>query len=53
LSIESTYQIIDVNGKLLLTGKLEKGQKIDVRSIHSGFYMLQLENGFSTNFIKN
>ena len=53
ISIESTYQILDVNGKLLLTGKLEKGQKIDVRSIHSGFYMLQLENGFSTNFIKN
>jgi hypothetical protein len=48
-----TYQILDVNGKQKLTGKLENGNKIDVSSIQSGLYLLQLENGFSTNFIKN
>ncbi|MDO7173699.1 leucine-rich repeat domain-containing protein [Mariniflexile sp. AS56] len=48
---KSRYSIIDVYGKLVITGKLEQGEnKLDLKNYQTGIYFLQIKNelGFVT-----
>jgi len=53
----TTYQIYDLNGKIVLSGTLNKGQKgIQIISLSDGIYIIQLKNGYkkySGKFLKN
>lgn len=54
--LEPEYEIIDINGKLLLKGKTQSLQPISISSLESGFYFLNVKTnqGKATyKFIKN
>jgi hypothetical protein len=55
-NITSTLQIVDINGELIITKKIntldENNIEIDVTSLSSGIYFVYL-NGATTKFIKN
>lgn len=55
-NIESSYQITDTNGKLLLSGVTQVSVPIDIRSLQSGFYFLTVkttEGNATFKLIKN
>jgi hypothetical protein len=53
----TTYKIYDLNGKIVLSGTLSKGQNgIYLNSLSNGVYLIQLKNGYknySGKFLKN
>lgn len=52
-----SYQIFDISGKLILSGKSKSNEKIDIQNLEKGNYFLQIqsENGQNENLklIKN
>ena len=52
-----SYQIFDISGKLILSGKSKSNEKIDIQTLEKGNYFLQIqsENGQNENLklIKN
>ena len=55
-NMESDYEIIDLNGKLLLKGQTQSLQPINISSLESGFYFLILKTNqgkANYKFIKN
>jgi uncharacterized delta-60 repeat protein len=50
--INQTYQIFDVNGKIIQTGKMTgKDKEINLNLFTKGLYRFQLEQGYGLNFI--
>lgn len=44
LNLTVDYQISDLNGKILSSGKTETGNQIDINKLQSGFYMLTISS---------
>lgn len=40
-----SYQIFDISGKLILSGKSKSNEKIDIQTLEKGNYFLQIQNG--------
>ncbi|MFY0687344.1 MAG: cadherin domain-containing protein [Cyclobacteriaceae bacterium] len=54
VSRKSTYQVLDVSGKLYLSGKLDQ-KRIDVSNLNHGVYLIKViddQKHFSARFIK-
>ena len=49
---ERTYQITDASGKLVLSGNLVAGQRIDISDLSSGFYIVQVGTSKGLNKIE-
>ena len=39
-----SYQIFDISGKLILSGKAKSNEKIDIQTLEKGNYFLQIQN---------
>ena len=39
-----SYQIFDISGKLILSGKSKSNEKIDIQTLEKGNYFLQIQN---------
>lgn len=51
--VESQYRIIDLSGRVVMTGKLEKEvTTIDVSSLQSGVYRVFINDSLSPKFVK-
>jgi hypothetical protein len=48
----STYRLIDVSGKEMLTGFVNNNGRIDVSSLQKGIYLLYMHNSLGTEVIK-
>jgi len=46
-NVDLKYQIIDAQGRLLMMGKIESGNAIDVTSLTSGMYVIHFNEGYS------
>ena len=42
LTETSTYELIDINGKILAKGTVENKKQVDISSLESGFYLLNI-----------
>ena len=40
-----SFQIFDISGKLILSGKSKSNEKIDIQTLEKGNYFLQIQNG--------
>lgn len=48
----SAYKLTDISGKEMLTGYVNKNERIDVSSLHRGIYLLNINNSLGTEVIK-
>jgi hypothetical protein len=48
----SAYRLTDISGKEMLTGYVNKNGRIDVSSLRSGIYLLNIHNSLGTEVIK-
>lgn len=48
----SNYSIIDFSGKEILKGKITEDNIINTVNLTNGFYLLKIENNFTSKFIK-
>lgn len=52
---ECTIDLIDMNGKVILSNKINQGQTLsylDIQTVHSGVYFVKISNGNSTKTSK-
>lgn len=52
LSVDATYEISDINGKLLLNGKVENNREIDISQLQSGFYLINISSEYQKQTFK-
>jgi hypothetical protein len=52
LSIDATYEISDINGKLLSIGKVENNREIDISQFQSGFYLISVASEYQKQAFK-
>lgn len=52
LSVDATFEISDINGKLLLNGKVENNSKIDISQLQSGFYLITINSEYQKQIFK-
>jgi poly(3-hydroxybutyrate) depolymerase len=48
----SVYKLTDISGKEMLTGYIKNNGRIDINSLHSGIYLLNLHNSLGSEVIK-
>ena len=50
----TSYQFLDINGKLLSTGNLVSGEtKLNISAMSAGIYLLRLADGYAHKVVKN
>jgi len=52
---DCTIDLIDMNGKVILSNKINQGQTLsylDIQTVHSGVYFVKISNGVSTKTSK-
>jgi hypothetical protein len=50
----TAFQLLDINGKLVTTGKLVAGEtKLNVSAMSAGIYLLRLADGYAYKVVKN
>lgn len=52
LSVDATYEISDINGKLLSKGKVENNSEIDISQLQPGFYLININSIDQKNTFK-
>ena len=48
-----SYEISNMLGAKVQSGKVSQSEEINVRSLNKGMYFVKLENGASLKFVKN
>lgn len=52
LSVDATFAISDINGKLLVNGKVENNSEIDISQLQSGFYLISISSDYQKQIFK-
>ncbi|MBL7886809.1 MAG: T9SS type A sorting domain-containing protein [Flavobacterium sp.] len=52
LSVDATFEISDINGKLLVNGKVENNSEIDISQLQSGFYLISINSDYQKQTFK-